>query len=119
MTDLALAKAAKVLLNKDGLLGEDRYFPRLWMVGDEVCLFHNAAKRHQANILALYGRYDRIEEVTIQEAYQFIYGKPMPRHFERNIVQEFDQSGGLKEYEKYDLAHNPVNDPRIQIKITD
>lgn len=119
MTDLALEKAAKVLLNKDGILVEDKYLPKVWVVGNEICLFYNAARRHQSNLLALYNQYEKIEEVTIDDAYQFIHKRPLAVYIKKNVVQDFDQSGGFSESEKYNLAHNPVNDPRIQIKITD
>jgi len=111
MTETAKAKAAKVLLNRNGVLGEDRYLPIVWVVGEEISLFRNAALRYRYLQHKYYGIIYDIEEFTIQQAYQFLYGRQMPKHFERKIVQGFNQAGELYKGESFD--------PRISTHIFD
>lgn len=88
MTETGKYRAAGALLKAK--TEGNRYFPRVWVVRDSVFFTKNAARRAEQF------EQERMEELTIQEAYMLLYGTKMPpQEIIEKVNTKYDQSGAL------------------------
>ena len=80
-------KAARLLATRSRLIGDEKWLPVIYIVGNHHFWFLNAARREA------YCTKRPIEQLTIEEAYPIHYGKELPEWIKKNVVREFDQRG--------------------------
>lgn len=86
-------KAAKSLLKMrtDG----DKMFPKIYILGNKTCPFINPLRRLVGDISC------EIEEMNISEAYQIIYGHPIPPEDYGKVDWNLNQNGALYDGQLY------------------
>lgn len=84
MTKEQIKQAADAILRSQGLLGEDMYLPKIFVVNGDIYYFLNAARR------AAFGTEHAIEVVTIEDAFKSRYGF-IPDKLA--VAREFNQEG--------------------------
>lgn len=88
------------LLTTERLTGDLKYLPRVWVIGRDVSITKNAAKRAVRIQYLLTGIKYKIEEMSTEEAYKIKYGKPMPESFRKKVDWWLNQQGGLNHQEE-------------------
>lgn len=103
MTKTGQFRAVKVLLDKNGVLGEEHRLPKVYVVGDEVCIFLTAALRYQRNHFYLNnGEKLSIETLTIEEAYRLLNtGEELPKNIKNMVDWNFDSIGSTYKHEDW------------------
>ena len=88
--------AAERLLASPGLVGEDMYLPKVYIVAGKCYWFLNVARR------AAFGTAHRIYVLTIEDAWKILGRRTaLDRH---HIAKEFDQTGETYDGKLYDRA---------------
>lgn len=89
MTENVKHRAAKFLMTADNLIGDKKYLPMVFIVGEHIYIFLNAARREA------YCSNLPIERMTIEEAAYIHTGVQLSYDIERAISRDFDNHGQL------------------------
>lgn len=113
MTDKVKQRAANAIMKSFRVFSEDtslkRYVPQIYVVGDSLYWFLNAARR------AAYCEKKPIEALTFLEAYMLTHGGKQPPKKQYKMKIGLDQTGEV--YWNYLFIDSlvPVDSPRVKM----